>query len=440
MERIIPPTRSLRGRMRVPGDKSVTHRGLIFGTLAQGESTLRYPLKAGDTLSTAAVMRQLGGQISEQGEHFHIKGAGLRLQEPGDILDCGNAGTLIRLVAGLLSGQNLFTVLTGDASLKRRPMGRVTTPLRQMGARIEGREGGKLAPLAIRGGGLTGIHYEMPVASAQVKSSVLLAGLFADEDTEVMEPAPTRDHTERVLRHYGLPVEVEQLGLPGTSGRSRVEGRLIRTRRADPFAARDLTVPGDISSAAFFIVAALITPESDVTLEGVGLNPTRTGLLTVLKEMGADLSWEVTEGHDGEPVGWIRARTSDLRGVSVDPGLIPLMVDEVPVLAAAAAWAEGETYIPNLEELRVKESDRVAAVAKNLHNLGVPVEVGPDWLRIRGGNVQGGGLVEPFHDHRIAMAFAVCGLQKGVTVSDAEWASISFPSFWEDLERLTARG
>lgn len=425
MERLISPTQSLKGKMRVPGDKSVTHRGLMLGTLAQGESTLYYPLKAGDTLSTAQVMRQLGAEITEQGEHFHIKGVGLRLKEPGEVLDCGNAGTLMRLVAGLLSGQEIFTVLSGDASLRRRPMARVTTPLRQMGARIEGRENSKLAPLAIRGGGLIGIHYELPVASAQVKSAVLLAGLFAEEDTEVVEPAPTRDHTERVFQHYGLPLEVE--------------GNLIRTRRAEPFAAKNLTVPGDISSAAFFIVAALITPDSDVMLEGVGLNPTRTGLLSVLKQMGADLNWEVTEGQDGEPVGWIRARSSQLRGVSVDPRLIPLMVDEVPVLAAAAAWAEGETYIPNLEELRVKESDRVAAIAKNLQNLGVPVEAGPDWLRIRGGRVAGGGVVEPFHDHRIAMAFAVCGLPRGVTVQDAEWASISFPSFWQDLNRLAGQ-
>ncbi len=425
MERLISPTQSLKGKLRVPGDKSVTHRGLMLGTLAQGESTLYYPLKAGDTLSTAQVMRQLGAEITEQGEHFHIKGVGLRLKEPGDILDCGNAGTLIRLVAGLLSGQEMFTVLSGDASLRRRPMARVTTPLRQMGARIEGRENSKLAPLAIRGGGLTGIHYELPVASAQVKSAVLLAGLFAEEDTEVAEPAPTRDHTERVFQHYGLPIEVE--------------GNLIRTRRAEPFAAKNLTVPGDISSAAFFIVAALITPDSDVMLEGVGLNPTRTGLLSVLKQLGADLNWEVTEGQDGEPVGWIRARSSQLRGVSVDPRLIPLMVDEVPVLAAAAAWAEGETYIPNLEELRVKESDRVAAIAKNLQNLGVSVEMGHDWLKIKGGGVQGGGVVEPFHDHRIAMAFAVCGLPKGVTVQDAEWASISFPSFWQDLDRLAGQ-
>lgn len=424
MERTLSPTLSLQGRLRVPGDKSVTHRGLMLGTLAQGESLLRYPLKAGDTLSTAAVMRALGAEIVEQGEHFHIKGVGLKLLEPADILDCGNAGTLIRLVSGLLSGQPMFSVLTGDASLKRRPMGRVTKPLLQMGARIEGRDGGKLAPLAIRGGGLSGIHYEMPVASAQVKSSVLLAGLFADDDTEVVEPAPTRDHTERVFKHYGLPIEVE--------------GRLIRTRRAEPFTARDLTVPGDISSAAFFIVAALITPQSDVTLEGVGLNPTRTGLLSVLKEMGGDLTWEVTEGQEGEPVGWIRAKSSVLKGVSVDPKLIPLMVDEVPVLAAAAAWALGETYIPGLEELRVKESDRVAAIAKNLQNLGVPVEVGPDWLRIQGGKVRA-GAVEPFHDHRIAMAFAVCGLPTGVSVQDAEWASISFPTFWEDLERLSGK-
>jgi 3-phosphoshikimate 1-carboxyvinyltransferase len=425
MERPILPTHSLQGRLRVPGDKSVTHRGLMLGTLAQGESLLRYPLKAGDTLSTAAVMRALGAEIAETSEHFRVKGVGLRLHEPEGILDCGNAGTLIRLVSGLLAGQEVFTVLTGDASLRRRPMGRVTKPLLAMGARIEGRDGGTLAPLAIRGGGLTGIHYELPVPSAQVKSALLLAGLFADDDTEVVEPAPTRDHTERLFRHYGLPVEVE--------------GRTVRTRRADPFAARDLTVPGDISSAAFFIVAALITPESEVTLEGVGLNPTRTGLLSVLKEMGADLAWEVTEGQDGEPVGWVRARSSALKGVSVDPRLIPLMVDEVPALAAAAAWAEGETYIRGLEELRVKESDRVAAIAQNLQALDVPVEAGPDWLRIRGGRVRAGGLVEPFHDHRIAMAFAVCGLPVGVTVREAEWASISFPSFWEDLDRLSGK-
>lgn len=424
MELQIPPTFSLRGQLRVPGDKSVTHRGLMLGALAQGEAWLYHPLKAGDTLSTAAVMRALGAQITEQGDHFHIKGAGLTLSEPADVLDCGNAGTLIRLVSGLLVGQPFFSMLNGDASLRRRPMGRVTTPLRQMGARIDGRQDGKLAPLAIRGGDLRGIRYEMPVASAQVKSAVLLAGLFAEGTTQVIEPAPTRDHTERIFRHYGLPVQVE--------------GSTIAVQRAQPFAARNLTVPGDISSAAFFLVAALIVPNSQVVLEGVGLNPTRMGLLTVLKEMGANLDWQVTEGHDGEPVGRITARSSQLRGIQVDPALIPLMVDEVPILAAAAAWAEGTTHIPNLEELRVKESDRLSAIAQNLANLGVKAETGHDWISIQGGGVRP-GIVEPFHDHRIAMAFAVCGLNTGVTVHDAEWASISFPSFWNDLEGLAGR-
>lgn len=410
--------------MRVPGDKSVTHRGLILSTLASGSSRLLYPLKAGDTLSTASVMQSLGAEISEDGPHFVVKGPGLSLQEPKDVLDCGNAGTLIRLVSGLLSGQEFFSVLTGDASLRQRPMGRVVEPLRKMGARIEGRAGGKLAPLAIQGGGLKGIHYQLPVASAQVKSSLLLAGLFAEGETVIEEPAPTRDHTERLFRHYLLPIE--------TSRGS------IRTKKAAAFGAKDLVVPGDFSSAAFFLVAALITPGSDVTIEGVGLNPTRTGLLVALKEMGADIEWQITAGEEAEPVGVARARSSMLKGVLVDPGLIPLMVDEVPILAAAAAWAQGETFIPNLAELRVKESDRVSAVAKNLANLGVAVEAGPDWLRIKGGKVST-GVVEPFHDHRIAMAFAVCGLPVGVRVKDAEWASISFPSFWEDLEKLSGK-
>ncbi|GAA6750774.1 3-phosphoshikimate 1-carboxyvinyltransferase [Thermus antranikianii] len=428
------PCGPLRGVLRVPGDKSVTHRGLMLLALSQGEGRLFYPLKAGDTLSTARVLRALGAEIleekgpegarlaREEGPHFRVRGQGLRLKEPEDVLDCGNAGTLMRLILGILAGQEgLFAVLTGDASLRRRPMGRVVEPLRAMGASIDGREGGKKAPLAVRGGGLKGISYTLPVPSAQVKSALLLAGLFAEGVTEVVEPVPTRDHTERLFRHFGLPLETE--------------GPRIRTRRAEPFPARDLTVPGDFSSAAFFLVAALLTPGSEVTVEGVGLNPTRTGLLKVLREMGADLEWQVVEGEAGEPVGWIRARYSPLKGVSVDPGLIPLMVDEVPVLAAAAAWAEGETYIPGLSELRVKESDRVAAIAHNLRALGVGVEEGPDWLRIQGGGVKP-GEVEPFHDHRIAMAFAVAGLPVGVRVWEPHWAEISYPGFFQDLKRL----
>ncbi|GAA6755886.1 3-phosphoshikimate 1-carboxyvinyltransferase [Thermus thalpophilus] len=415
----LKPSGPLRGALRVPGDKSVTHRGLMLLALAEGEGRLLYPLKAGDTLSTARVLGALGAEIAEEGPHFRVRGQGLRLKEPGDVLDCGNAGTLMRLILGILAGQEgLFAVLTGDHSLRRRPMGRVVEPLRAMGAQVDGREGGKRAPLAVRGASLRGIRYTLPVPSAQVKSALLLAGLFAEGVTEVEEPVLTRDHTERLFRHFGLPLGVE--------------GTRIRTRRADPFPARDLVVPGDFSSAAFFLVAALITPGSEVVVEGVGLNPTRTGLLQVLASMGADLEWRVLEGEAGEPVGYIRARYSPLKGVSVDPALIPLMVDEVPILAAAAAWAEGETFIPNLSELRVKESDRVAAIAHNLRALGVEVEEGPDWLRIRGGGVRP-GEVEPFHDHRIAMAFAVAGLPVGVRVWEPGWAEISYPGFFRDL-------
>jgi 3-phosphoshikimate 1-carboxyvinyltransferase len=413
------PCGPLRGALRVPGDKSVTHRGLMLLALAEGEGRLYYPLKAGDTLSTARVLRALGAEVEEEGPHFRVRGRGLRLKEPEDVLDCGNAGTLMRLVLGILAGQEgLFAVLTGDASLRRRPMARVAEPLRAMGARIDGREGGGKAPLAVRGGPLRGIRYTLPVPSAQVKSALLLAGLFAEGETEVEEPVPTRDHTERLFRHFGLPLWVA--------------GNRVRTAKTGPFPAKDLTVPGDFSSAAFFLVAALISPGSEVVVEGVGLNPTRTGLLQVLKAMGADLEWRVLEGEAGEPVGYVRARHSPLKGVAVDEGLIPLMVDEVPILAAAAAWAEGETFIPGLSELRVKESDRVAAIAQNLRALGVEVEEGPDWLRIRGGGVRR-GEVEPFHDHRIAMAFAVAGLPVGVRVWEPEWAEISYPGFFRDL-------
>ncbi len=418
------PRGPLRGTLRVPGDKSITHRGLMLLALARGEGRLYHPLKAGDTLATLRAMRALGAEVLEEGPHLRVRGVGLRFREPEAPLDCENAGTLMRLLLGLLAGQEgLFAVLTGDVSLRRRPMGRVVEPLRAMGARILGRQGGARAPLAVEGAALRGLSYTLPVPSAQVKSALLLAGLFAEGVTEVVEPTPTRDHTERLFRHFGLPLAQE--------------GPRIRTHRTEPFPAKDLTVPGDFSSAAFLLVAALLVPGSEVTVEGVGLNPTRTGLLTVLQAMGADLAWEVLEGEGGEPLGLLRARYSPLKGVRVDPGLIPLMVDEIPILAVAAAFAEGETYIPNLGELRVKESDRVRAIAHNLRALGVEVEEGPDWLRILGGGARS-GAVEPFGDHRIAMAFAVAGLRVGVRLYEPHWAGISYPGFFGDLERLCA--
>lgn len=364
-------------------------------------------------------MRHLGAQISDVGEDFLVVGRGLN--EPVEVLDCGNSGTLIRLICGVLAGQNFHSILTGDSSLRSRPMERVTVPLRLMGARIDGRQQGRLAPLAVRGGNLTGISYTLPVASAQVKSALLLAGIFASGSTQVNEPIPTRDHTERIFRHFGIPVE-------------QAEG-VVHTEQASQFTGRDLVVPGDFSSAAFFIGAGLIVPGSDILIEGVGLNPTRTGLLAVLREMGADLSYQVTGGQESEPWGWIRARSSDLHGVEVRPDQVTGMIDEIPVLAAVAAWAEGVTEIHGLAELRVKESDRLAAISANLTALGVEWEGGLDWIRIRGGRVHP-GTVQAFGDHRMAMAFAVAGLPVGVKVLGAEWTAISFPEFFPTLEGL----
>lgn len=391
----------------------------MLAALAQGPTLISRPLRAGDTLSTAQVMRHLGAQITDEDQDFLVLGRGVN--EPEEILDCGNSGTLIRLLAGVLAGQNFYSVLTGDASLRSRPMDRVTVPLRLMGAKIDGRQQGRLAPLTIRGGELHGINYTLPVASAQVKSALLLAGIFASGVTQIQEPVPTRDHTERIFRHFRIPVEQS--------------GGTVGTSQAPEFEGRDLVVPGDFSSAAFFIGAGLIVPGSDILIEGVGLNPTRTGLLQVFEAMGADLNYQVTGGHDAEPWGWIRARASSLHGVAVSAEQVAGMIDEIPILAAVAAWAEGVTEIWGLAELRVKESDRLSAISANLAALGVESEAGPDWIRIKGGGVQP-ALVDAFADHRIAMAFAVAGLPVGVRVTGAEWAAISFPEFFPTLEGL----
>jgi 3-phosphoshikimate 1-carboxyvinyltransferase len=428
------PGGPLRGRVCAPGDKSISHRALILAALAQGESLIEGLLEGEDVLRTAGAMKRLGAGVSRTGEGaWRVKGRGA-LAEPCDIVDCGNSGTGVRLIIGAAAGFPLTAAFTGDASLRGRPMLRVLRPLGEMGASWLCREGG-LLPLSLRGGGLQGVCYRLPEPSAQVKSAVLLAGLNAAGETVVIEPAPTRDHTERMLRAFGAEVTVEE-------GK---DGRRIRIAGGQRLAGTKVAVPGDPSSAAFPLVAALITPGSQVTVEGVLLNPLRTGLFVTLREMGADL--EVTHERDqgGERVGDVTARHSTLRGVTVPPERAPSMIDEYPVLAVAAAYAEGPTVMRGIGELRVKESDRIAMMAAGLVACGVTVEEEPEGLIVAGTaranhRVMGGGLVHTHGDHRIAMSCLVLGLGAAAPVSVDEPGMIatSFPGFRELMAGLGA--
>ncbi|MBI4278241.1 MAG: 3-phosphoshikimate 1-carboxyvinyltransferase [Armatimonadetes bacterium] len=413
----VPPARRLSGRVRVPGDKSISHRAALLGVLAEGKTVVEGFLRAADCLSTLRCLRHLGAEIRDDGERLTIQGLGLGgLVEADDVLDVGNSGTTMRLLAGILAGQPYLSVLTGDASIRRRPMDRVAVPLRQMGASIQGRRGGRLAPLVIQGGRLRAIDYALPVASAQVKSAVLLAGLFADGPTTVREPAPTRDHTERMLQGFGADLRQEDCAVT-----LYAPTRLLGT---------SLSVPGDISSAAFFLVAAAALPGSELAVEGVGLNPTRTGALDALRAMGARVEIEDQWISGGEPVGTVVVHGGALRGIEITGPLIPRLIDELPVLCVAAAVAEGTTEIRDAGELRVKESDRIVTLAANLRALGAAAEELSDGIIIRGGRLRGGRV--PGHgDHRIAMACAVAGLlaAEPVTVEGAECIDISFPEF-----------
>lgn len=415
----------LRGEARVPGDKSISHRALMLAALAVGETTVTGLLEGEDVLRTAQAMRALGAGVTRLGAgawRVHGRGVG-GLAEPEDILDMGNAGTGARLLLGVLAGHAFTAFLTGDGSLRRRPMGRVTGPLGRMGARFVARGGGRL-PLAVTGSdALVPVVYELPVASAQVKSAVLLAGLAAPGETTVIEPQPSRDHTEHMLRHFGVPVRVEDR--PGGARAITVTGQV-------ELAARDLDVPADPSSAAFPAVAALIVPGSEVRLPGVNANPLRFGLFQTLKEMGADIAVENTRTQAGEPVADLVVRASALKGIEVPPERAPAMIDEYPVLAVAAACADGTTRMTGLAELRVKESDRLAAMARGLAACGVAVEEGPDSLVVHGrGRPAGGARIEVALDHRIAMAFLVLGLaaRQPVTIDDAAAIGTSFPGF-----------
>ena len=412
------PGRGLRGRLRVPGDKSISHRAIMLGAIAEGETLVEGFLEGADALATLRAFRALGVTIAgPDAGRVRVQGVGLHgLRAPDGPLDMGNSGTSMRLLSGLLAGQSFATTLVGDASLSRRPMRRVTEPLALMGARIESSPAGT-APLRIHPvAGLSGIDYPMPVASAQVKSSLLLAGLYAAGDTCVTEPAPTRDHTERMLAGFGYPVRREGARVCLSGG-----GRLCGTR---------LEVPADISSAAFFLVGASIAPGSDLVLEAVGVNPTRIGVINILRAMGADIEVLNERTAGGEPVADLRVRAAPLRGIVIPQDQVPLAIDEFPALFIAAACAEGETVLSGAEELRVKESDRIAVMAEGLTALGIEVEPRPDGIRIRGGRL-GAGRVAAHGDHRIAMSFSVAGLRAAgpVAISDCANVETSFPGF-----------
>ncbi|MDH4163736.1 MAG: 3-phosphoshikimate 1-carboxyvinyltransferase [Nitrospirota bacterium] len=424
---VIHGSRGLRGEITPPGDKSLSHRAVMFSSIAEGETQISGFLAGEDTLNTARAMRMLGVQIDDLGAgRFVVHGKGLRgLSEPAGVLDLGNSGTGMRLLAGLLAGQDFFSVLTGDQYLVKRPMGRIADPLRTMGAAIDGRTAGKFAPLAIRGAGknIKAIDYRSPVASAQVKSAVLLCGLYAAGATSVSEPHKSRDHTERMLRFFGVDVREDGLKVS-------VQGNQALR------AAGSLVIPADISSAAFFLVAATIVPGSDLIIRNVGINPTRTGILDVLTAMGADIILENRREQAGEPVADLRVRHRALRATEIKGDIIPRLIDEVPVLAVAAACAEGTTVIRDAEELRVKESDRIATMAAELRKLGADVRERPDGMEIAGTKRLRGNLCESHGDHRIAMSLAVAGLAaEGVTtVRDTEWIETSFPGFAAMLE------
>lgn len=422
---------SLSGRVKVPGDKSISHRALMLGAIASGETTIEGLLLGEDPRSTANCFRALGAEISELNTQLvRVRGIGVnQLQEPADVLNAGNSGTTIRLMLGLLAGQSgRFFSVTGDNSLRSRPMSRVVHPLRQMGAQIWGRQDGSLAPLAIRGQKLQPIRYHSPIASAQVKSCILLAGLTAEGKTTVIEPALSRDHSERMLKAFGAEISTD------------LETKSVTITGPAQLHAQKVIVPGDISSAAFWLVAAVSVPNSELVIENVGVNPTRTGILDALAMMGADIQRENERIVAGEPVADLRARSSQLVGCTISGDIIPRLIDEIPILAVAALFAKGITVIRDAEELRVKESDRLAVMASQLQRLGARITELPDGLEIVGGAPIIGTDVDSHDDHRVAMSLAIAALNaKGTTtIHRAHCAAISYPDFIATLQQVCA--
>ncbi len=426
----IMPGHALTGACSVPGDKSISHRAVMFGSIAEGETRIRNFLAGGDCQSTVQVMRALGVEIAAATPtDLIVQGRGLDgLQEPNDVLDCGNSGTTMRLLLGLLAGQKFVSFVTGTAQIRRRPMGRVVRPLRGMGADIMGRQNGDNAPLGIRPARLRGVEYDMPVASAQVKSCVVLAGLYSQGLTVVHEPGPARDHTERMLAAMGAPISVY--------------GRKVTAERPDkPLSALDITVPGDLSSAAFLLAAGAIVPDSHITIRDVGVNPTRIGVIAALQAMGAQITFHNERSEGGEPVADLEVRAGALHGATFGGEAIVTMIDELPMLAIVATQAQGRTIIRDAGELRVKETDRIATTVSELRKMGANIEPTADGFVIDGPTHLAGAPVEGHGDHRLAMALTIAGLvaQKQTVVYGSQVTVDSFPGFEITLQSLGAR-
>lgn len=418
----IKPGGKLTGRISIPGDKSISHRALMLCAIAQGSSEIHHFLAGEDNLATLQALRALGADITQKtSTHLEIQGVGKHgLKGSSHALDLGNAGTGFRLLAGLLAGQAFSSTLVGDASLSKRPMDRIMTPLQKMGAKMTAHED-RFAPLHIHGTSqLNAIDYTLPIPSAQVKSCLLLAGLYAHDKTAITEPITTRDHTERLLQYLDYPCDITLSD----------ESKKIYLTSDGELQGKKITIPGDFSSAAFFIVGALIAPQSELIIENVGLNPTRTGLLTLLKMMGGDIEILDQSMLDNEPIGTLRIRASELHGITVPPALIPSCIDELPIFFIACACARGETYVSEIAELRVKESDRLITMSTALATLGIAHEITADSIHIQGGQLTG-GLIDSHHDHRIAMALSIAGLRSRTPIylKNCDKVGTSFPNF-----------
>lgn len=416
---------SLNGEIIIPGDKSISHRSVMFGSIAHGITRVTNFLPGDDCLSTISCFRKLGVTIDEEDGQLVIYGKGFEgLTEPNEVLDVGNSGTTIRLLMGILAGRPFFSTLAGDESIAKRPMTRVTGPLTEMGAAIDGRKTGAYTPISIRGAKLDSFHYELPVASAQVKSALILAGLQAEGDITIIEPEDTRDHTERMIRQFG--------------GEIHKDGHVITVTGGQRLTAADVHVPGDISSAAFFLVAGAILPNSKIVLKNVGLNPTRTGIIEVLTNMGANLEISVNDENAFEPSGDLVIKTSNLKGTVIEGGLIPKLIDEIPIIALMATQAEGTTIIKNAEELKVKETNRIDTVVNELKKLGASIEATEDGMIIHGKAKLHGGTVSSHGDHRIGMMLAIAALlcDGEVILENPESIAVSYPNFFSHLNSL----